>query len=148
MDDIESIRLNDTERDELLGTGGTGVLSFATGADESPHAVPVSYGYDGAETTFYFRLATDSNSPEQAPGGKAVTFVTYSQKEGVWQSVVAQGVLESVDNGTGDTDILAGLEGVDIPYVDIFGEPLNEVSFEFYRLNPVELSGRKEQQRV
>ena len=148
MDNIESIEVDDTELDTLLGTGGTGVLSFAAEEDESPYAVPVSYGYDATERNFYFRLATDDDSPERSLGKKAVTFVTYNQDEGVWWSVVAQGVLEPVDERTGDTDILAGLESVDIPYVDIFGQPLHEVGFDFYRLVPVELSGRKEQQRL
>lgn len=51
-----SVAMGAKRRDEFLGRGGTGVLSLST--DEGPpHAVPVSYGYESAETIFYFRLA-------------------------------------------------------------------------------------------
>lgn len=54
--------MNPDERDAFLGTGGTGVISFATTGDEPPHSIPVSYGYDGSEVTFYFRLAVDAEA--------------------------------------------------------------------------------------
>lgn len=42
------------------------------------------------------------------------------------------------------TDTLAGLERVDIPYGDIFDESIGDVSLEFYRLFPGELTARTE----
>lgn len=148
MSDTEIVRLDDDERDELLGTGGTGVLSLSTPEAESPHSFPVSYGYDETEETFYFRLAMESDSEKGELTERPVAFVTYHQTDDEWQSVVAKGVLESTGDEDIATDTLAGLERVTIPYVDIFGEPLEDVSFEFYRLAPTTLTGRKETQPV
>lgn len=46
MGDADAVRLSEDERNEFLGRGGTGVISVAAGAGESPYSVPVSYGYD------------------------------------------------------------------------------------------------------
>lgn len=62
MSDAQSIEMDADERDAFLGTGGTGVISFAGSSDEPPHSLPVSYGYDDSEATFYFRLAVGSES--------------------------------------------------------------------------------------
>lgn len=132
------------ERNTLLGAGGTGVISLSTPDGEPPHSIPVSYGFDADEETFYFRLAADSESAKGNLDGRAVSFVTYTKREDGWQSVVATGSLEPTTDGDIATDTLAGLERVDIPYVDIFGDPIADVSFEFYRLVPAELTARKE----
>lgn len=143
MADTEPIRLGDEERDELLGTGGTGVLSFSTGVDEPPYTIPVSYGYDAAETAFYFRLA-ERDEDRQQLHRRSISFVTHEQRDGKWRSVVATGQLqETTDEGIA-TETLEGLERVSIPFVDIFGEPMGDVTFAFYRLLPDDLEGRKE----
>lgn len=36
------------------------------------------------------------------------------------------------------------MERIDIPLVDVFEEPLRMVSFDFFRLDPAELSGHTE----
>jgi len=144
MSDREATVMDEDERDAFLGTGGTGVISFATGPEESPHSVPVSYGYDSAETTFYFRLAVGSESEKQDVEGRHVTFVVYGQEDDDWQSVVAKGRLEGTTEPSVATESLQGLQSVHIPLVDIFGHPAKDVPFEFYRLVPVEFTSRKE----
>jgi nitroimidazol reductase NimA-like FMN-containing flavoprotein (pyridoxamine 5'-phosphate oxidase superfamily) len=76
--------------------------------------------------------------------GRPVTFVVYAQRDGGWQSVVATGDLEATTDASVSTETLEGLEHVHIPLVDIFGRPTKDVDFEFYRLVPDELTGRKE----
>lgn len=144
MSDLESITMDDEERDEFLGRSGTGVISFAVTRDESPHSVPVSYGYDPTENVFYFRLAVGSDSDKGSVGDRAVTFVTYGQMDERWHSVVASGRLENTTDESIATETLQGLEQSHIPLVDIFGRPPRDVPFEFYRLVPDELTGRKE----
>jgi hypothetical protein len=143
MTDSGPAIMDDDERDGFLGDGGTGVLSLASGEGEPPHAVPVSYGYDAAEGAFYFRLAAGADSDKNELAGRAVTFVTYEQREGAWQSVVASGRLEPTDDADLGTDGLAGLERVHIPLIDAFERPPGEVSFEFHRLVPSSLTGRR-----
>ena len=144
MSDTAAITVDEEERDALLGTGGTGVMSFPGPAEDSPHAVPISYGYDGADSTFYFRLAAGQDSDKGDLTDRPVTFVTHDRQDGTWWSVVAKGRLEGTTEASVATESLAGLQNVQIPLVDIFGRPVSDIPFEFYRLVPEELTARKE----
>lgn len=137
------VDMDASERDSFLGNGGTGMLSLSASEDEPPYAVPVSYGYDAAETTFYFRLAHGDEQSQGNLDGRLVAFVTYGNDD-EWRSVVARGRLEDIHREDIATETLDGLSRVDIPLVDIFHTPLREVAFEFYRLVPDELTGRAE----
>lgn len=147
MSDLEPLELTDEERDEFLGTGGTGVISVATPEDTPPHSIPVSYGYDATDVAFYFRLAVSPEGSKPELPDRAVTFVVADTQNDVWHSVVAKGHLEETTDEDIATETLQGLERVEIPIVDIFGAPLQDVSFEFYRLLPASITGRKEQRR-
>lgn len=136
--------MEDDERDEFLARGGVGVLSLATDDGDAPHSVPVSYGYDPVETAFYFRLAAESGSRKDDASDRPVSFVTYGSVDDAWRSVVASGRLEPTTDDAIATDALAGFERVRIPFVDIFGRPPREVQFDFYRLVPESITGRKE----
>ncbi len=144
MSDTESTAMGADERDAFLDIGGTGVISFPSSDDESPHSVPVSYGYDRSETTFYFRLAVGPDSDKGDVAGRLVTFVIYGQQDENWQSVIAKGQLEETTEASVAMESLEGLQQVHIPLVDIFGRPVEEVPFEFYRLVPDEMTSRKE----
>jgi len=137
--------LTDEERDQLLGNGGTGVVSLSTDADSPPHSVPASYGYDPTDSVFYFRLAVGPDSEKGDLDGRPVAFVTYGTGDGGrYRSVVARGELENIESAAVGTAALDGLDHVDIPLVDIFDEPTRVVSFEFLRLVPDELTTRAE----
>ncbi len=144
MSDTESVAMGADERDAFLGTGGTGVISFPSSDDESPHSVPVSYGYDRSETTFYFRLTVGPDSDKGDVAGRHVTFVIYGQQDENWQSIIAKGRLEETTEASVATESLEGLQQVHIPLVDIFGRPVKDVPFEFYRLVPDEMTSRRE----
>lgn len=144
MTSRDAAALSEDERDEFLGRGGTGVVSFATDADEAPHSVPVSYGYDREEATFYFRFAVGSGSGKGDLDGRPVSFVSYRRVDGRWHSVVAGGRLESTTDGDVAVESLEGLERAHIPLFDVFDEPTAEVPFEFYRLRPRSLTARAE----
>lgn len=144
MSDSPTPTMTAQERDEFLGTGGTGVLSFARSGDEPPHSVPVSYGYDGSENTFYFRLAVDSDSEKKHLLEDPVTFVVYGRRDDTWRSVVAKGQLEGTTEESAAKESLQGLQRVHIPIVDVFGRPTGDVPFEFFRLVPEEFTSREE----
>ena len=141
-----AIQLSDSEIDAFLDRVDTGVLSLSTPADEPPHSVPVSFGYNAAQTVFYFRIADLPPKEKGELDDRTVSFVTYARDPDAdgYVSVVAEGALESTTRGDIATEALAGFEGVTIPFVDIFGEPPAEVDFSFYRLIPERLTGRKE----
>ena len=130
------------DRDAFLGTGGTGVLSLSTTDDSPPHAVPVSYGYDATESTFYLRLAVGPDSEKGDLAARPATLVIDDVGEDAVRSVVARGHLESVEESAIGTDALEGLGRVHIPLYDVFELPTEEMPFEFYRLDPVELTSR------
>lgn len=146
MDDHHPTAMDDDARDELLGTGGTGVVSVPRGADEPPYTVPVSYGYDAEGGQFYFRLAfgRDSDKHDVVEDGTPVSFVTYRETPDGWGSVVATGRLEAVDEDHSDTDVLEGMRHIDIPLFDVFEEGTRTLEFRFFRLSPDSLTGRRE----
>lgn len=145
MTDETAITMEATEREALLEATETGVLSLSTAHEESPHSIPVSFGYDPVESVLYFRLAEDADSEKGELDGRPVSFVTYARDEADdWQSVVARGNLERTRDEEIALETLQGLERVEIPIFDIFGAPTSDVTFEFFRLVPETLTGRKE----
>lgn len=138
------VELDREARGEFLGTGGTGVLSFATAADEPPHSIPVSYGYDPTDETFYFRLSVGPDREKADLLDRGVAFVVYERTDDHWQSVVATGHLEHVEDDAAGTEALAGLDRSHIPMFDVFERPSSQVTFAFYRLVPTRLTGRRE----
>ncbi len=74
MEDVRSVQMNDEERNEFLGRGGTGVVSFDTSGDEPPYSLPISYGYDAETETFYFRLAFGPETGKDDVSMKTVLF--------------------------------------------------------------------------
>ena len=144
MQGLRWLQLTDAERDEFLGDGGTGVLSFATAPDEPPMSIPVSYGYFADADSIYFRLSMPDDSRKESLVDNPVSFVVHHETDAGWRSVVATGRLESVAEAPYDSAALQGLWAVDIPTVDVFEQPPSEIPFETYRLRPDAISGRKE----
>ena len=144
MQGLRWVQLTDGERDEFLKTGGTGVLSFATEADEPPVSIPVSYGYFADADSIYFRLSMPDDSRKESLVDNPVSFVVHRETEAGWRSVVATGRLEEVDDAPYESAALQGLWAVDIPTVDVFERPPSEIPYETFRLIPDDLTGRKE----
>ncbi len=138
------IQMTEDELDGLLGDGGTGVLSFSTSSDEHPHSIPTSYGYDAESGHFHFRLAFPPDSKKTDLIDRPVSFVTHSQTDEGWQSVVVAGELKDLAERTHESAAVQERWAVSIPFVDIFEESPDDVNFRQYRLVPDKLTGRKE----
>lgn len=138
------IQLSADERDAFLGRGGTGVVAFETEAGAPPFSIPVSYGYDADAEQFYFRLAFPENAGKAAVVENAVTFVVHGETDAGWRSVVATGRLEEVTDTPYESAVLQGMWAVDIPAVDVFENPPEEMTFRYFRLVPDTLAGRRE----
>lgn len=145
MEDIRSVTMNDEERDEFLGNGGTGVASFPQG-DEPPYTLPVSYGYDPETGDFYFRLAfgPDTSKGDVVTDRTPVSFVTYEQTDDGWRSVVATGKLHEVTEAAVNSDVVTAIRRIHIPLVDVFDRNPRELEFRFFQLKPDEFHGKKE----
>lgn len=146
MQDLRWVQMSGDERDEFLGRGGTGTISFSTERDEPPFSVPASYGYDGDAGNFYFRLAFPPDSTKDGLVERPVAFATHRQTDAGYRSVVATGHLEEMTDMPYDSAAVQGMWAVRIPAVDIFDQPREEVPFRDFQLVPDTLSGRKEVQ--
>ncbi|KTG11619.1 flavin-nucleotide-binding protein [Haloprofundus marisrubri] len=144
MQGIRWVQLSTDELNAFLGSGGTGVISFGEGVDKSPFTVPVSYGYDAETGNFYFRLSFRPEGTKESVVDRPITFVTHAQTDDRWRSVVATGTLEDVTEASYESNAVQGLWAVEIPEVDIFDRPPEEITFREYRLDPEMLTGRKE----
>ncbi|NHN41197.1 pyridoxamine 5'-phosphate oxidase family protein [Halorubellus sp. JP-L1] len=143
MGDTDSHRLDDDALDAVLSTGGVGVLAFASGADDPPHSVPVSYGYDAETESLFFRLAVGGDSTKAELLDAPATFTVYREGEDGYESVVAQGQLESIAEEDVDPSVLDGLSRVDIPLFDAFERDTREIQFEFVRLDAADATGKR-----
>ncbi|MHB9285915.1 pyridoxamine 5'-phosphate oxidase family protein [Halobacteriales archaeon Cl-PHB] len=150
MSQGSTVELDRDEVDEFLGDGGTGVLSFAAGVDQSPYTLPVSYGYDANDRTFYLRLGfvDGSQKRDYVEDSRPVSLAVHDETaDSGWHSVVATGELEEVTDADVGSEAMQGLGRVEIPLLDIFERPDEEVAFRFFRLDPDTLSGRGEHPR-
>ncbi|OIB56092.1 pyridoxamine 5'-phosphate oxidase family protein [Natrialba sp. SSL1] len=144
MQGIRWLQLTDDERDEFLGRGGTGVLSFATDGDEPPVSIPVSYGYSEEESVLYFQLSFTPESRKHDLVDRRVSFVVHDETAAGWRSVVVTGQLAELSGEPYESAVVQGMWSIDLPDVDIFEQPREDVTFESYYLDPDRISGRKE----
>ena len=73
-----------------------------------------------------------------------VAFVTHERTDDRWRSAVATGRLREVTGADYESNVVQGLWAVDIPEVDAFDRPPEEIPFRQFRLDPDELASRKE----
>lgn len=136
--------MTDAEIRDLLGDGGTGVLSFATAEGKAPFSIPVSYGYDGDSAQFYYELSMLPDSGKIGISESPVTFVDHDETAAGWRSVVATEELERVSDQPYESTVVQGTWAVDIPRVDVFDRPPEDVTFQTFRLVPSRVTaGRK-----
>ena len=144
MTGLRWLRMSDAELNDFLGNGGTGVISFSTGKGESPYSLPVSYGYDADSGHFHFQLGITPDSDKGEFFDRKVSFVAFEETDDGWCSVVATGELEDLTDEPYDSAAVQERWNVSIPLVDIFEVPPEDVTFHQFRLDPDELSGRKD----
>lgn len=144
MTETRAVAMDDVEIREFLGTGGTGVISFAR--ENEPYAIPLSYGFDPAGPAFYVRLgyAPDSEKRAFAEGASRVSFVVSRETEEGWKSVVARGRLEQVTETALDSAVAKAVHAIDVPFVDIYDRHPREIEFTLNRVAVDELTGRAE----
>lgn len=144
MGDLRWIQMSEEEVNSFLGNGGTGILSFSTTIDESPYSLPVSYGYDAGAAQFYYRLSFLPNSGKEDVIDRPVSFIVHTHTDDGWRSVIATGTLQQVTDMPYDSSAVQGMWAVNIPFVDVFDRPREDVTFRQFRLVPDKLTGRKE----
>ncbi|WP_254529298.1 pyridoxamine 5'-phosphate oxidase family protein [Natrinema gelatinilyticum] len=144
MQGLRWLQMTEEEIGEFLGRGGTGVISFTPEPGDPPVSIPVSYGFNEEEQLFYYQLSFPRGSGKGELIDKPVSFVVFDQIDGMWQSVIATGTLDDLEDMPYESATIQGMWAIQIPRVDIFERPREEVTFRFYSLDPDKLTGRKE----
>ena len=131
------------EVDELLGRHETGVLALAR-VDE-PYAIPISYGFDAVDRTFYLRLVStpDSEKHRFLSSAPSARLVVYEADGETYRSVVAAGVLDRVPRDDLTVDHVVQYGAAKRPLFEVWGEEPRDLDVELYVLRPDELSGRR-----
>ncbi len=109
MQGLRWLRMSADERNEFLGRGGTGVISFATEPDEPPVSIPVSYGYSAEVERFYYRLSFPQDSRKDDLVDRHVSFVTHRETDDGWRSVVVTGQLSAVSDAPYESAEIQGM---------------------------------------
>jgi nitroimidazol reductase NimA-like FMN-containing flavoprotein (pyridoxamine 5'-phosphate oxidase superfamily) len=148
MEDSDPHQLDASERDAVLGDGGVGVLAFAAPSGDAPHSLPVSYGYDADDAALYFRLAVGGDRGKSDLLERPVSFTVHQESEDGYESVVATGTLDPIDEPDVDTTVLDGLSRVQIPLFDVFDRDPRETAFAFFTLDAADATGKRELQRL
>ena len=130
--------------DAFLGRHETGVLSLAR--DDSPYAIPVSYGYDTDSRTFYLRLVStpESGKREFLSDTPQTTLVVYEEvRDTTYRSVVARGGLQTGDPDERSPDQIAQYGEAKRPLFEMWSAGRAELDIQLYEFQPATLSGRR-----
>ncbi|AXR77398.1 pyridoxamine 5'-phosphate oxidase family protein [Natrarchaeobaculum sulfurireducens] len=144
MQGLRWVSLPPDERNEFLGDGGIGVLSFGTDTDDPPRSIPISYGYADETEQFYFRLSFPPETSKADVIENPVSFVVFGNEDGQWKSVVATGRLQELSSLPSESAAVQRMWAVSIPTVEIFDQPREDISFHDFRLETESITGRQE----
>lgn len=131
------------EVDDFLGSRETGVLSLARGDD--PYAIPVSFGYDPADRTFYMRLVSTPESEKRqflssSPKARLVVYDEVDTGES-YRSVVAAGVLHEISPTELTVERIEQYGAAKRPLFEIWGRAKRDLDILLYEFSPDELTG-------
>ena len=141
----EETEMTAAQIDTFLSRHETGVLSLAAG--DEPYAIPISYGYDGDENTFYLRLVSTPQSEKRqflasSPQARLVVYHEENSAE-TYRSVVANGVLEEIDPGELTVSDIEQYGSARRPLFEIWGASKTDLNIQLYKLDPDDMSGRR-----
>lgn len=134
--------MTDAEVDALLSRHETGVLSLAR--DETPYAIPISYGFDEESRETYLRLVStpDSEKREFLASDPQARIVVYEEDGDEYASVVGVGRLRRVDLADLTPESIAQYGETHRPLFEIWAEGKSDLDIELYRFEPERLTGR------
>jgi nitroimidazol reductase NimA-like FMN-containing flavoprotein (pyridoxamine 5'-phosphate oxidase superfamily) len=140
----EETEMTAAQVDDFLAEHESGVLSLAR--DEQPYAIPISYGYDSTERTFYMRLVStpESEKREFLSSNPAARLVVYDSNadDTEYKSVVASGELERIDPEELTVEQIEQYGSAKRPLFEIWGQERDSLEIQLYRFRPEELNGR------
>ncbi|WP_336037845.1 pyridoxamine 5'-phosphate oxidase family protein [Halobacterium yunchengense] len=134
--------MSQSDTDALLGRHETGVLSLAR--DDDPYAIPISYGYDADDRTFYLRLVSTPDSEKRAflASNPDARLVVYEEAEPTYRSVVVQGSLVEIPRDEMTVEHVEQYGDAKRPLFEIWGESKRDLDIKLYELRADSISGR------
>jgi nitroimidazol reductase NimA-like FMN-containing flavoprotein (pyridoxamine 5'-phosphate oxidase superfamily) len=131
-----------SDTDALLGRHETGVLSLARGDD--PYAIPISYGYDADDRTFYLRLVSTPESEKRKflSSNPDVRLVVYEEDEPTYRSAVVTGTLHEIPRDEMTVEHVEQYGEAKRPLFEIWGESKRDLDIKLYELRADTVSGR------
>lgn len=138
---MDAALMEESEIENVLRDEDTGVLSLSDGADT--YAVPESFAFDGEDLYFQLVYTEDSQKMAFIETTELATFTVFVDDMDA-HSVIVRGEMEAVP----ETEVVqasrAFSENAVVPMLNVsVDEPVDQLNFDFYRLRPVETSGRK-----
>lgn len=134
--------MSPSETDALLGRHETGVLSLARGDD--PYSIPISYGYDSDNRTFYLRLVStpESGKREFLSSNPNARLVVYEEDEPAYESVVVTGELVRIPRDDMTVEHVEQYGEAKRPLFEVWGEAKPDLDIQLYELRTDSISGR------
>lgn len=138
----EETELSADATDALLARHETGVLALAR--DDEAYAIPISYGYDADERTFYIRLVSHPGSEKRRflESDLSARLVVYEESGDEYRSVVCVGTLTKIDREDISIEEIEQYGEAKRPLFEIWGEGRADLDIQLYEFQPDELSGR------
>lgn len=141
----QETEMTTTEVDDFLGERETGVISLAN--DSRPYAIPISYGYDASNRTFYLRLVSTPESEKRhflasTPEARLVVYNVENDGE-TYRSVVASGSLEEIAPEALTVEHIEQYGAAKRPLFEIWGDSKEDLNIQLYKFEPRDLSGRR-----
>ncbi|MFC7082227.1 pyridoxamine 5'-phosphate oxidase family protein [Halorussus caseinilyticus] len=138
---MDAALMCDDEVNSFLRDCNSGTLSLTDGRET--YAFPESFGYDGDDLYFQFVHADASDKMSFVETTDVATFTTFTDDNPAF-SVIARGRLVPVPDEETSRASSVFAENCDVPMLNVSVEKsVDELSFDFYRLRPDEISGRK-----
>ncbi|WP_225336221.1 pyridoxamine 5'-phosphate oxidase family protein [Halomicrobium urmianum] len=138
---MDAALMEQSKVESLLRDENTGVLSLSDGTET--YAVPQSFAFDGEDLYFQLVHSEDSRKMSFIETTDMATFTVFTDDMTAY-SVIVQGEIEAVP----ETEIVrasrAFSENSVVPMLNVsIHKSVDELDFDFYRLRPVEITGRK-----
>ena len=134
--------MSPAEVDAFLSRHETGVLSLAR--DETPYAIPISYGFDTDSRTVFLRLVStpDSEKREFIQSNPQARIVVHEEDGDEYGSVVGVGTLHRVDLDELTPETIAQYGDTRRPLFEIWADGKSDLDIGLYRFTPDRLTGR------